>query len=93
VPAAIVRQCRRPRPERQVKVSCLHQLKLRRRNTDDRERLAVDNDGAADDIRCGTEPAAPQCVAQQRHTGRAAAIVVGHERAADLRQDAQHREH
>ena len=71
MPAAIVRQRRRPRPDRQEDIGRLQQLEPRRQDADDRVRLVVERDRAADRGCIAAEPPAPQRVGQQHDACRA----------------------
>ena len=64
------------------------QLELPRDDADDGERHAVETDIGADDGGVAVEPRLPQGFAEHGHVG-AAAVVVGHERPAGNRLDAE----
>src|SRR6185437_14361273 len=60
------------------------------RNTDDRRRLAIDIDRAADDRRVRAEVRAPERIAQYGRQRRVKAIIVGRDPATALRRRTEH---
>ena len=84
MPAAIVGQRRRPRPHRQEDVGRLQQLKARRQDADDRVRLVVERDRAADVMSC----AAPK---RRRHSASLNSATPADRATSSFCQKAGHR--
>ena len=64
----------------------------RRQHADDRVRLAVERDGAANDAGVGAESPRPGAVPQHRRAGAARHVVFRQEQSAQARTRAQHRQ-